>query len=473
MPIKIKNKTVTQNVDNEIYDVSDLDDVNTEKRADMTNIDELDDIELFDNSKETLDFNYEKEDNNRAIPQVHIGTTQQQSHIIGFDFIKLKLNLGEAKDLNFDVASDSFFRNKQPEIPTKVTETSLMLYDENRYCRQMTLSEEEQQTLEAYNRSEQRFRAIKLQYPNAKPFYNVNNQRIGLGHMYFKNGEFIVSFTGKIISNKGSLGLINDNNIDDALNVIKSTQLVNFNNEAFIRNAMILSVHVTNDLLVSDINTSIRAFSSFMPLRTDRYCVLKYGNNGYEVLSRGKQSRQTPKYQFCIYNKGAEIREHHQRNYIRRIGESGVGLAQNTLRMELKLRNFPAIRKFLAPALKHGSLTLSELLACQQRPIIEMLSLLNITIDKLKEARGNYIAMVENEEPPTQAEFERMHGLIKLLEQNEYDLDKVRSYVEAEIKRKTHSTYFKEKRDILQRYITCYMPQTVATLTELLQAMSY
>lgn len=74
---------------------------------------------------------------------------------------------------------------------------------------------------------------------------------------------------------------------------------------------------------------------------------------------------------------------------------------------------------------------------------------------------------------PKQAEFERMHGLTRLLELNDYDLQKVRSYIEVETKRKTHSTYFKEKRDILQRYISCYMPQTVTILTELLQAMSY
>lgn len=102
-----------------------------------------------------------------------------------------------------------------------------------------------------------------------------------------------------------------------------------------------------------------------------------------------------------------------------------------------------------------------------------MLRLLDITQAKLTEARNKYITMVEGNNYPTQAEFERMLGLIKMLELHEYSLDRVRSYIETETGRKTHSTYFKEKRDILQRYLACYMPQTVATLLELLNAISY
>lgn len=446
-------------INEEVFDITDLED----------------DIVPYDNSRETYDYNYTREDENRVIPELHLDSVQQQSDVIGYDYIKLCLSLIHADEVGFTVKREKFFRTSKPHIPATKDETTINLYSDEKTTTyiQMFLTEKEQKVLDANTYETQPFRKVKLEFPNAKPFFDEDNLRLGLGHLYFYQGDFIVSISGKIVSRAGNLGLINRNNIDEALNVIKSTGLVNFNNEAFRQRAEVLSTHVTNDLLTDDINSDLKSFSSFLPMRTDRYCVLNYGNSGYEILARGKQSKQTPNYQFCIYNKGAEIREHRQRSYIKRIGGSGMAIANNTIRMELRLRNFSAIRKFLAPDRKKGTLTLNELLACEQRPVIQMLNLLNITTESLREARGKYITMVEEDTYPTQAEFERMHGLIRLLELHDYDFTKVRSYIEVETKRKTHSTYFREKRDILQRYITCYMPQTVANLTEVIRAMSY
>ncbi len=463
-PVRVVDEILTETIPEfeDEYDIEDLKDS-----------DGLDDILPYDNSRETYDYNYTREDEDRAIPELHLDSVQQQSDIIGYDYIKLRLSLIHADEAGFTVKREKFFRTSKPHIPATKDENILCLYSEEKSYIQMLLTQREQDVLNANTYDDQPFRKAKLEFPNAKPFFNKDDLRLGLVHMYFNNGDFIVSISGKIVSSEGNLGLITRNNIDEALNVIKSTGLIDFNNNAFIARAEVLSTHVTNDLLTDDINSDLKSFSSFLPLRTDRYCVLNYGNSGYEILARGKQSKQTPNYQFCIYNKGAEIREHRQRSYIKRIGARGMDIANNTIRMELRLRNFPAIRKFLAPNRKKGTLTLNELLACEQRPVIQMLSLLNITAESLKEARGKYITMVEEDTCPTQAEFERMHGLIRLLELHEYDLSKVRSYIEVETKRKTHSTYFKEKRDILQRYITCYMPLTVDNLTEVIQAMSY
>lgn len=450
--------------------------LNTEQE--QTNVDEFDisdieDIEPYDNSKESYNFNYVREDKNKNIPELHIDSVQQQSSIIGFDFIKLKFPLIHSRDAGFKVNRHVFFRTYKPEIPAKIDESIAVLYAEDKNYRKILLNQDEARKLQLDEYAKGTHKRARLLFPNAKPFYSTNNHRLGLGHVYFHNGAFFVSIGGKLASENGQMGLITNDSIDRVLDELKSTGLVNFDNAVFRSRAVVLATHVTNDLLVPNVNDSIKAFSSYLPMRTDRYNVLKYENSGYEILARGRQSKQVPKYEFCIYNKGLEIREHSQRSYTNRIGTEGIAIANSTLRMELRLLNFPAIRKFLAPNLKKGTLTLNELLTCEQKPIIEMLNLLNIKVDSLREARGKYITMVQSDTLPTQAEFERMHGLIHLLELHDYNLDKVRSYIEAETGRKTHSTYFKEKRDILQRYITCYMPQTIATLTELLAGMSY
>lgn len=97
---------------------------------------------------------------------------------------------------------------------------------------------------------------------------------------------------------------------------------------------------------------------------------------------------------------------------------------------------------------------------------------LEITQKNLKKAKGEYISFSEDK-LPTLAQLERMHGIIHLLKLNDYSLDKVRSYLEVEIGREVRSDELKRDREILQRYLACYKPRTIAILTELLACMSY
>ncbi len=138
----------------------------------------------------------------------------------------------------------------------------------------------------------------------------------------------------------------------------------------------------------------------------------------------------------------------------------------------MRLYNYKAIRTYLAPELKDGTITLQQLLNCTQKPLIDKLAQLEITNDNLVKARGEYISMQEDQ-LPTLAVLERMHGVIHLLKQNGYSLDKVRSYLEVETGRKVRSDELKRDREALQRYIACYKPRTTVLLSELLACMSY
>lgn len=198
--------------------------------------------------------------------------------------------------------------------------------------------------------------------------------------------------------------------------------------------AQVLLVHVTNDIEVSDVNAYIKALSSYLPLRTDKYNVLKY-DNGYEILPRGKQSKSSANHSFCIYAKGGEIEYQDHTGYQNIIGAEGLNLSENVLRLELKLYNYKAIRTYLAPEKEEGTITLEELLNCTQTPILKRLKELEITKDNLIKARGEYISMQEDE-LPSLAQLTRMHGIIHLLKLNDYSLDKVRSYLEVETGKK-------------------------------------
>lgn len=416
-------------------------------------------------SRETQDYDFEREVD-YSIKEV-VKPVKQLNNCISFDSIKLIFPLTEAEYVGFNVERSRFFRSTTPEKPTSHKEDMLNLLGtaENQVST-MELSDREKN----YSDKSMEFEYAKIKYPNAKPFFDYC-KRLGVGHIYFKNGEFVCQINGKITAKKGYLGLVNKDNIHEALNKLKGN-LIKFDNNKFIKKAQVLLVHVTNDTKVSDANAYIKAFSSYLPLRTDKYNVLKYGNNGYEILPRGKQSKSSANYSFCIYAKGCEIEHQDQTGYQNIIEAEGLNLSENVLRLELKLYNYKAIRTYLVPEKEEGTITLEELLNCTQTPILKRLKELEITKDNLVKARGEYISMQEDKFPSL-AQLTRMHGIIHLLKQNDYSLDKVRSYLEVETGKKVRSDELKKDREVIQRYIACYKPRTVALLTELLACMSY
>lgn len=409
-------------------------------------------------SLESYDYDFEQED---FVDEI-VSLTEQTNKSLSFDLIKLKLSLDNAEYVNFSVKRNKFFRTSTPQIPAKDAETIVSLLKENDPAKTMELSEEEIKVS-----------AFKNIYPDAKPFKDFDSRSLGVGHMYFKNGEFICQINGKISAKKGYLGLINKNNINEVLSKLKSkSDLVDFDNDKFIEMAEVLNVHVTNDIKVSDVLSNIKAFSSYLPIRTDKFNVLKYGKNGYEILPRGKQRDTVPSQKLCIYNKGNEVNYRNQYSYQKKIETKGIKLSKHTLRIELKLSNFAGIRKFFAPLQKNGTVTLKELLNSDKTPILQCLQELGISIEKLQEAKGKRISM-KNDQLPKVDELIKIQGLITLLQTNDYSLDRVKSYLETESGRKIRSDEMCKYREKLQSFIACNKPRTVALLTALLSSLSY
>lgn len=441
-------------------------DILFQEEIDYISLDDEDE-ESNDNSfkRESYDYDFDKDQGYSKDEELKAST--QLNDIISFDSIKLLLPLTLAEKVGFEVERDKFFRCSNSERPaTQLENMNNLVGAAEKPVQTMVLNTRE----ETYADKSMEYEYAKTKYPNAKPFFDFE-RRLGIGHMYFKNEGYICQINGKSVASKGQLGLINRNNINVALDKLKGN-LIRFDNDKFIDNAQVILTHVTNDIKVNDIKSNIKAFSSFLPLRTDKFNVIKYTNKGYEILPRGKQHKTTAKNSLCIYVKGSEIAYRNQTSYKKIIGRSGVITANKTLRIELRLYNYKAIRTDLAPHQKDGTLTLRELLNCEQTPILQKFAELEITQKNLKKAKGEYISFSEDK-LPTLAQLVRMHGIIHLLKLNDYSLDKVRSYLEVEIGREVRSDELKRDREILQRYLACYKPRTVAIMTELLACMSY
>ena len=71
------------------------------------------------------------------------------------------------------------------------------------------------------------------------------------------------------------------------------------------------------------------------------------------------------------------------------------------------------------------------------------------------------------------AEFLKMIGLVTILEKNDYDFIKARSYIECETLKPLPTSFMSGMRGILQRYIACYKPTTIQILEALLAVLPY
>ena len=122
---------------------------------------------------------------------------------------------------------------------------------------------------------------------------------------------------------------------------------------------------------------------------------------------------------------------------------------------------------------KPTNLTLQELLNVDKQPIIHMLDLLAIHPKVLQKARGKYLASTDPVKEMKVAEYQRMLGCLYLIENNDYDLDKVRSHIEVELGKPLPAGYLADIRERLQDYIACFKPRAVMTLQRLLEELRY
>ena len=87
------------------------------KTNDVYGINVQQDIVPYDNSKETFDFNFQREDKDRIILELGLHLTEQQTNTISYDYLKLKFPLIYANEAIFNVNSNLFFGNGTHHIP--------------------------------------------------------------------------------------------------------------------------------------------------------------------------------------------------------------------------------------------------------------------------------------------------------------------------------------------------------------------
>ena len=447
----------------------------------------------------------------KSVPKI-LASLVAVNSVISFDYISLQFDLMlHGKEAHFRIDRYAFMRSANPRVkPTDPAESHLApLYGSEEAKKKYPnahLTEAEKLKVRKHVLKEKVLKPYDLAktiYPNCKLYIDKIPTRLGNIWIYIENAKLQVRFSGKIIANENNLGYITRENIREILDIIKGTGLIWFENDVFIEYARVLRCDIVADIYTDSPNTLIKAFSSYLPLRTDKYAVISF-SSGYEIIQRYKKGE----YELAIYHKGKEINTQGTITYTQAIGKPQIAWAQKVVRLELRLFKFTAQRLFLmdipepdeeneeiiegkavtddtetveaneanteAEANKNPqNVTLQELLNTDKQPILSMLNLLAINSKVLQKARSKYLVSTDPVKEIKVAEYQRMLGCLYLVEKNDYDLDKVRSHIEVELGKPLPAGYLADIRERLQDYIACFKPRTVMTLQRLLEELRY
>lgn len=302
---------------------------------------------------------------------------------------------------------------------------------------------------------------------------------LGLNAFYIEDDRLIMDITGKFMASTGNLGLINIHNIIDCFNKIKELNYVNFNVAKAIEVMTVRLCDVTLDIKTMKQGDYIRAISSIYPFYSDKNTIKKYGNTSILIKSKADKVKKS----FIIYDKGKEVS--YQRGkfleYWHKIGDKGLEVAYNTLRLEAHLYTFDSMRKYLE--LPDGEIKLSSLLRSKAPVMLNILKDYDITEeklrDKIKAHIDLYLPLVDNIRDLINtlaadrvAELQACQRVIQLLEHQQFEFSALVDMVALEKDITSNEKLMKELSPFLKHscytYLLHYKPKTIKLLLDLL-----
>lgn len=240
-------------------------------------------------------------------------------------------------------------------------------------------------------------RTGKNLYPNCGIYQNL--LPTGLNAIYVKDDYFIIDVTGKWMANIGYLGYINITNIEQCLMMICNRGYVYFDVSELLKVATVRLCDVTVELRTSEQRRLVAGMSAMTPLLIPHYNTYTYKNGGLILRGTAKNTGMS----FAMYDKGRELEDkrHKYHEYISTIGQSGVELAKNTLRLEAHLWRLKDIRAILDIEEKEKyEVLLSDVLGSKSKAILNVMKKFDFTEeilrDKIKGFTDEYLTPVQS-----------------------------------------------------------------------------
>lgn len=240
-------------------------------------------------------------------------------------------------------------------------------------------------------------RTGKNLYPNCGIYQNL--LPIGLNAIYVKDDYFIIDVTGKWMASTGNLGYINASNIEQCLMMICIRGYVYYDVSELLKVATVRLCDVTVDLRTSEQRKLVAGMSAMTPLLIPHYNTYTYKNGGLIIRGTAKNTGMS----FAMYDKGRELedRRHKYHKYISTIGQSGIDLANETLRLEAHLWRLKDIREILDIEEKEKyEVLLSDVLESKSKAILNVMKKYDLTEeilrDEIKSFTDEYLTPIQS-----------------------------------------------------------------------------
>lgn len=266
--------------------------------------------------------------------------------------------------------------------------------------------------------------------------YDDYKRVVGLNNMFLFKGYFVIDITGKWMAGYGVLGSLHKDNIREALQKVIELGIVDFNIDEFIRHAQVFICDVFVDIQSESqkqVSRHIDGISSFCPISTNRYNIAKYGRHGLMLKPKAQKSG----FSLVIYSKGQELDYSYNRTtkatlYTDIIGDTGIKLAERTLRFELKLFSLASIRRNLDITMNEARIVrLTDVLNCTAPVLLKQLELFTGKPEQLLE-RLKWLQNIETTDNMTLNEIFIAERFVEILRDNNFDISIARSHIRTE-----------------------------------------
>lgn len=219
----------------------------------------------------------------------------------------------------------------------------------------------------------------KVKEVNEEAFYTVNekisvkkeilNNIVGVREITYINNSFLLDVSGKITADKGNLGLIHKNNIEQVFEKVENTGILRFNGLP-VDDAQVLYLDVTKDVEVENPLETLTAIELLATQRKHKNKILQFKNSGLNIKPHAKSISDS----LAIYLKYKEIIQNKSPKnllYIEKIGSETIEKTKNTLRIERHLGTFKDIRKAFKTDTE--KIKLDEILYSKENPVKDKL----------------------------------------------------------------------------------------------------
>ena len=197
----------------------------------------------------------------------------------------------------------------------------------------------------------------------------ILNNIVGVREITYLKDSFLLDISGKITADKGILGLIHKNNIEQVFEKVENTGILRFNGSP-VDDSQVLYLDVTKDVEVENPLETLTAIELFATQRKHKNKILQFKNSGLNIKPHAKSISDS----LAIYLKYKEIIQNKSPKnllYIEKIGSETIEKTKNTLRIERHLGTFKDIRKAFKTDTE--KIKLDEILYSKENPVKDKL----------------------------------------------------------------------------------------------------